>query len=339
MTPAAFIREVKSESRKPLYVLCGGEPSATARCLAAAEEAVEAAFKDFNHQILSLEAEQAARLTAEAKTMAFYAPPRIIICKNPPFNADSWNVLADYLDDPNPGSTIILALDKIDARLKFFKKVKAAEAEVDCAPPKGAALARWLVAELAARGIKADDRSCALIIERAGSDLNVLLGEAEKLSLYLGDGGTLSSGLVGQMVSISPNADIFQLGEALGKRDLRAALSTLMELMATEHHLPVLAMMVRHFRLMLLIKTRQAQLGVRTLDQSEAPGLGMHPFALKKTQNQAADWNWRDLSQALKALEDAHRTLVTTATPPQMVLENLALSLAAKGNRPPSSGR
>ena len=330
MTPAAFIKEVKSASRKPLYVLSGGEPSATASCLAAAEEAVDSGFRDFNHQLLSLEAGQAARLTAEAGTMAFFAPPRIIVCKNPPFNADDWTLLAGYLDDPNPGSTIVLVLDKIDARLKFFKKVKAAEAEVDCTPPKGAALTKWLAAELAVRGVKADDRSCALIIERAGTDLGGLLGEAEKLSLYLGEGGTLTVELVGQLVSISPNADIFQLGEALGRRDLRAALSTLMELLATEHHLPVLAMMVRHFRLMLLIKTRQAQLGVRVLDQSEAAGLGMHPFALKKTQGQAAEWNWRDLSRALKALEEAHRTLVTTATPPQMVLENLALCLAGK---------
>lgn len=330
MTPAAFIKEIKSEKRKPLYVLSGGEIASTARCLKAAEEAVDPGFKDFNHQVLDLEAGQAARLTAEAGTMAFFAPPRLVVSKNPPFNADDWSLLADYLDDPNRASSIVLVLDKVDARLKFFKKVKAAEAEVDCSIPKGAALNKWLAGELAAKGVKADERTCALIIERTGGDPGALMGEAEKLSLYVGEGGVLTQELVSRLVSLAPNADIFQLGEALGRHDLKSALATLMELLATEHHLPVLAMMVRHFRLMLLIKTRQAELGVRLLDPSEAAGLGMHPFALKKTQGQAADWPWRELSQALRALEDAHRTLVTTSTPPQMVMENLAVKLARK---------
>lgn len=330
MTPAAFIKEIKSLGRKPLYVLSGGEPSATARCLKAAEEAVDPGFKDFNHQTLNLEAGQAARLISEAGTMAFFAPPRVLAAKNPPFNADDFNRLADYLDDPNQSSSIVLVLDKTDSRLKFFKKVKAADCEVDCSPPKGAALTKWLAGELSARGVKADDRACALIIERSGNDLNTLLGEAEKLSLYLGQGGSLSPDLIRRLVSISPNADIFQLGEALGRHDLKTAMRTLLELLTTEHHLPVLAMMVRHFRLMLLIKTRQAELGVKALDQSEASALGMHPFVLKKTQGQAAEWSWRKLSAALSSLEDAHRALVTTPTPPSMVLENLVVKLARK---------
>lgn len=328
MTPAAFIKEVKGPARKPLYVLSGGEPSALARCLAAAEEAVNPDFRDFNFQALELEAGQARRLTAVASTMPFFAPPRVVVVKNPPFGGEDWNLLADYLEDPNPSASIILTVDKLDARLKFAKKIKSAEAEVDCAPPRGAALTKWLMAEFQARSVAADQAVCALIIERAGADLPSLLGEAEKLSLYVGAGGTLSGDLARRLVSLAPNANVFELGEALGRHDLQSALSTLFDLLATEHHLPILAMMVRHFRLMLQIKTRQAALKTTTLGPEEASGLSLHPFVLKKTQGQAAAWNWRDLSAALTALEDAHRALVTSSAPPRMILENLSLQLA-----------
>jgi len=328
MTPAAFVKEFKGAARKPLYVLSGGEPSAVARCLAAAEEAVNPDFRDFNHQVLALETGQARRLAAEAATMPFFAPPRVVVAKNPPFGGEDWNILADYLDDPNPGTSIILTVDKLDARLKFAKKIKSAEAEVDCTPPKGAALTKWLQAEFQARSVTADQSVCTLIIERAGADLPTLMGEAEKLSLYVGPGGTLSADLARRLVSLAPNANVFELGEALGRHDLQSALATLFDLLATEHHLPILAMMVRHFRLMLQIKTRQAALKVSSLGPEEAPGLGLHPFVLKKTQGQAAAWNWRDLSAALTALEDAHRALVTSSAPPQMILENLSLQLA-----------
>lgn len=327
LTPEEFIREITGSGRKPLYVLHGGEPSAVSRCLAAAEEAVNSDFRDFNHQILELEAGQARRLAAEAATMPFLTPPRVVVTKNPPFTGDDWNVLADYLDDPNPGTTIVITVDKLDSRLKFAKKIKGAAAEVDCSPPKGAALTRWLMAEFQARSVAVDQEVCALIIERAGVDPLTLLGEAEKLSLYVGPGGTLTSEQARRLVSLSPNANIFELGEALGRHDLKAALSTLFDLLATEHHLPILAMMVRHFRLMLQIKTRQAALKVNSLGPAEAADLGLHPFVLKKTQGQASAWNWRELSAALKALEEAHRALVTTSTPPQMILENLAIKL------------
>ncbi|MDR0882249.1 MAG: DNA polymerase III subunit delta [Candidatus Adiutrix sp.] len=331
MTPAAFIREIKGADRRPLYLLSGGEPTAVRRCLTAAGEAVDPGFRDFNLQIMNPAAGEAARLTGEAATMAFFAPPRMVVAKNPPFSADDWNILAAYLDDPNPSSTIVLALDKIDARLKFFKKIKAAGLEVDCSPPKGAALVKWLAAEFQSRGVTAETQVCAQIIERAGSDLYVLASEAEKLSLYLGQGGALTAGLVQRLVSLAPNANIFALGEALGRHDLSSALSTLLDLLATEHPMPVLAMMIRHFRLILIIKTRQASLGVSRLGREEAASLDINPFVLDKTQGQAASWPWREVAAALTALEAAHLTLVTTSTPAAMVLENLALELGRLG--------
>ena len=327
MTPAAFIKEIKSPARKPLYVISGGEPSAVRRCLDAAEEAVAADFRDFNHQTLNLDAGQAGRLIGEAGTMPFFAPPRVVLSKNPAFGGDDWNALAEYLDDPNPETAIIVVLEKIDARLKFFKKIKSADMEVDCKPPKGAALVKWLSDEFKARGVSAPASVCSVIIDRAGSDLGMLLGEAEKLSLYLGEGGTMTAELAREMVSLAPNANVFELGEALGRHDLKAGLATLLDLLAVEHHLPVLAMMVRHFRLILRIKTRQTALGVTRLGPDEASNLGLHPFVLEKTQGQAANWSWRSVSEALQSLEEAHRALVTTSAPPQMVMENLALKL------------
>ena len=326
MNPTSFIKEIKSPSRRPLYVLTGGEPVAVSKCLEAAEEAVDPGFRDFNYQVMHLEAGQAGRLVSEALTGAFFIPPRVVVTKNPPFVAEDWSALSAYLEDP-ADNVVVLVLDKIDARLKFFKTIKAQKLEVDCQIPKGAALSRWLADEFKNKGVNASPSVCSLIIERAGADLYTLLGEAEKLSLYLGDQGLLTPELVRSLVSLSPEGDVFKLGEALGARNPRQALADLLELLATENHMMILAMMVRHFRLMLQIKTRQSILGTNRLGPAEAPRLGMHPFVLQKTQGQAAEWSWAELVAALASLEQAHRTLITTPIPPQAVLESLALNL------------
>ena len=137
----------------------------------------------------------------------------------------------------------------------------------------------------------------------------------------------MTAELAREMVSLAPNANVFELGEALGRHDLKSGLATLLDLLAVEHHLPVLAMMVRHFRLILRIKTRQASLCLTRLGPDEASKLGLHPFVLEKTQGQAASWSWRSVAEALQSLEEAHRALVTSSAPPRMVMENLALKL------------
>lgn len=337
MTPAAFIQEISGAGRRPLYLISGGEPSALSRCLKAAEEAVDAGFRDFNHQILELEKGQAGRLRSEAGTMPFFVPPRVIVTKNPAFDGDDWNLMADYLDDPNPETTIIIVLDKPDARLRFFKKVKKDDLEVDCTPPKGQALSKWLVDEFKNRGVSINSAVASIIIERTGvdlkktsaNDLNVLAGEAEKLSLYVGAGNSVDAALAREMVSLAPNADVFELGDALGRCDAKAALASILDLLATENHMPVLAMMVRHFRLLLQVKTRQASLGLSRLGREDAAELGLHPFVLEKTQAQTSGWSFQALTEALAALEDAHRTLVTTSSPPEMILEALVLKLTS----------
>lgn len=328
MTPAQFIEEIKSTKRRSLYLLTGGEPAALGRCLEAATEAVDPQFRDFNYQTLSLEAGEAGRLVSEALTGAFFVPPRIVVSRNPPFVAEDWEVLFNYLDRPSDNVIILIMEKVVDARLKFFKLVKKKGLEVECYPPKGAALNRWLAEEFKARGVEATTGVCALIIERAGNDLETLLGEAEKLSLYLGVGGRLTIDLVRSLVSLSPEGNVFRLGEALGGRDHRQALIDIIELLTTENHMMVIAMMVRHFRLMLQIKTRQASQETRNLPSTEAHSLGIHPFVLQKTQGQAAAWGWRELIEALAALEEAQRTLVTIPTPANLVLEQLALKLS-----------
>lgn len=329
MTPDDFIKEIAGPSRRPLYIITGGEPSALARCLAAAEEAVAPDFCDFNFQVLDMNSGEAGRLIGEASTMPFFVAPRLLLLKNPPFSGDDWNALAEYLENPNTESTIVLVLDKPDKRLKFFKKTSSLGLEVDCTPPKGAALVKWLSAEFTRRGVKVEGQAAAMLIERAGSDLGTLLGEAEKLSLYLGEGGRLTPDMVKSLVSISPDANIFELGEALGRQDFKTGLATLLELLATEHHLPVLAMMVRHFRLILQVKTLQALHGTSRLSPEQAKPLGLHPFVLEKTRGQAERWPWKAVAAALEATETAHRTLVTSAVPPQYLMENLALKLGS----------
>ena len=342
MTPAAFLKEIAGTDRRPLYVLSGGDPTVAARCLAAALDAADPGFRDFNCQSLDLEAGQAERLIGEARTRPFGPPPRVLTLKNPPFKAEDWNALAAYLDDPNPETVILLTLeDKLDERLRFAKKIKAAGLEVDCRPLKGEALVKWLAGELKSRNIPASLQVCRLIIERAGEDQRLLAGEAEKLSLYLDPGQKLSDELVRDLIRPVLDAQLYHLTDHLGRGRVREALTDLMEILNDSHQekdkkkqasdraMQIMAALENRFLAFLHSRARPAD-----AEDWPTPGFmsNIAPYTRKIIQDQLGRWSWTDLTRALAALEKTHLTLISSGDhPPKMLLENLALKLAALG--------
>ena len=353
MTPVAFIKEIAGPGRRPLYVLSGGDHTAATRCLAAALEAAAPDYRDFNCQTLDLEPGQADRLIGEARTSPFGPPPRVLTVKNPPFGAADWNSLADYLEKPNLETVILLILeDKLDERLRFSKKIKAAGLEVDCRPLKGEALVRWLAGELKDRGLTADRQTCALIIERAGDNPRLLAGEAEKLSLYLGPGQNLSAELVRELVRPILDSKLYHLTDNMGWGRLQEALGDLLEILSDSHQEKdkknkqgkgrqekesqdsdptwlILGAIRNRFLAFLHYRARQADA------ESWPPPKFMadlHPNTLRTIQNQSGRWSWPELTRALASLEETYLTLVSSGDQqPRTLLENLTLRLAAQG--------
>ena len=342
MTPAAFIKEIAGPGRRPLYVLSGGDPTAVERCLAAALESVDPSFRDLHCQTLNPEAGQADSLVGGARTLPFGPPPRVMTVKNPPFGADDWNALADYLEDPNPKTVILLVVeDKLDERLRFSKKIKAEGLEVDCRPLTGEALVKWLAEEFKTRGLSADRQVCALIIELAGDNPRLLVGEAEKLSLYLEPGQKLTAALVRELVRPVLDAQLYHLTDHLGRGRVQDALTCLLEILNESHQekdkknqssdrsMLVLAALENRFLAFLNERARPA-------DARDWPTPGfvakLNPFTRRKIQEQLGRWSWPDLAQALAALAETRLTLVSSGdNPPRILLENLALKLAALG--------
>jgi len=347
MTPAAFIKEVAGPGRRPLYVLSGGDPTAVDRCLAAALDLAAPGFRDLNCQALNLESGQADSLVGGARTLPFGPPPRVLTVKNPPFGADDWNALADYLEDPNPETVILLVMEeKLDERLRFSKKIKAAGLEVDCRPLTGEALVKWLAEELKTRGLSADRHISALIIELAGDNPRLLVAEAEKLSLYLEPGQRLTAELVRELVRPVLDAQLYHLTDHLGRGRLREALLCLLEVLSENHqekdkkgkdkksqgsdrNMKILGALENRFLAFLNERARPA--GARDWP---TPGFmaQLSPVTRKIIQEQFGRYSWPDLAQALAALEEVRLTLVSSGDhPPPILLENLALKLAALG--------
>lgn len=334
MTPEEFVEKLNNWSAGPAVYLVGGpEPTAVARCLEAARALVGPEFADFNYQMFNLAEVPLNQVLAEAGTMPFFKAPKVVVARGAEGpEAEGQARLLKYLTAPNPQTILLLVLEKPDARLKFVKILKEQGAEVVCQAPRGAALNAWVRRRLTAAGLSAEPNAIRLLLDRAGADTALLAAEIEKLSLYALGRGRITVDDIKLVTSLAPGGNVFELGDALGEGRPEEALTILIELLGHEHHLLVLAMIIRHFRLLLKAKTWlwAAPPGPSA---GAAKSLGLPPFVAEKYLRQAKALSWAALKRALKLLESAHRQLVTQPVAPQLVMENLALKLSRSSER------
>ncbi|MDR1395532.1 MAG: hypothetical protein LBK52_05135, partial [Deltaproteobacteria bacterium] len=133
--------------------------------------------------------------------------------------------------------------------------------------------------------------------------------------------------------SLGPTAEVYHLSDPLANQELGLALETLLDLLENSLPMPLLYTIGSHFLKLLKFKYTLALTNPAALAVQRP--LGFHPYTFDKMRTQAGKWSWSDLSGALGAVLKAHRTLVTSSTPQQIVLEELTVSLGTFCSRQP----
>lgn len=326
MLPPDLDKGLKSGGLRPVYLLHGPEVMLKDRYVARLASAVQPGFEDFNLQHLSADETAVSEVLEHAMTMPFMGPPRVVIVRGVDrYPAEELQKLLPYLESPNDSTCLVLVADKPDWRLKLFKAARQQGCEVVFEAPRGRALAKWVREAMAERGMKMGEEAAQLLVDQVGEDLMELDQEIEKLSLYAGAGSTVSVETVRNVARAGHRASVFRLGDALGRQDAGTALTELRELLTSEHHLPVLAMMVRHFRLLLKAKLIE---GSRLSQNEAASELGVPPFAARQYLDQARGLTLADIKKGLIRLQEANLTLISSPAPDRAVMEGLVLDLA-----------
>jgi DNA polymerase III subunit delta len=182
------------------------------------------------------------------QTLPFFGGGKLVWLKSANFLSDdvrgkSANVLepleelGDLLSSglPNDVTLLVSAIDP-DKRRSFYKTLtKLAEIQVFDEPDLNRSgweenAGEIVRAEAKKRGLKFEDEALELFVLSTGGDSGVVANELEKLALY-GPEGAITVEEVRALVPISRAAVIFELGNALARRDATLALSLVRNLL------------------------------------------------------------------------------------------------------------
>ena len=140
--------------------------------------------------------------------------------------------VAAALADLPPDLTVVL-IARAKAPAKLARAVKAAKGEVhEFEAPKARDMPRTLVADAKRLGFRLEPGAARVLVERMGANPVRLGHELERLALWAGAGGEVTSADLDEMISDTSEAVVWSLADALQAGDPAGALAIAERLIA-----------------------------------------------------------------------------------------------------------
>ncbi len=236
--------------------------------------------------------------------------------------------LAEYIPHlPETTVLVLLANELLEPTHPLAKAAAQSGRQRAFTPPKGAALADWLGKRARDAGAKLTPEAGRLLIESSGDDLRVLAHEIDKLSTYVGPGGQIRLEDVRALTPIARQTRVFDLTDALARRDRKRALALLHELLANgESPLGIVALTAFQTRALLHVKTL-AERGLRPPQIAQQAGLA--PYVVEKSLPLARQFSFAQLEAAHHSLLEIDTALKRSRTTPEMALDLFVLEFGA----------
>jgi len=314
--------------------------------------------------------EALAKLNEAVQTLPFFGGAKVVWLRGANFLGDERTASSrDVIDRINglakdwetfdwQGVQVLISAGKVDKRKVFFKSVKKIASIEDLSVAdkergsKAALIVRQRLTEL---GKKITSHVADELILLAGSSLQQLHTEADKLAAYVGERDEVTRQDVHEIATRTKQAQAFALGDALGERNLPKLLRVLDEelwvvkLDAKKSPIMLLYGLISKVRTMIFLKelTRlkwirpdggypqfKSQLEAipdeRMPDDRKFNPKAMHPYMLFNALGHARRYSEEELTRAMDILLRCNRQLVSSSTDDTLLLQQALVQIVSK---------
>lgn len=244
-----------------------------------------------------------------AETMPFLAERRLIIIKNSGFFKNACDSLADYLKASADTTYFLFSEEEVDKRSRMFKAVKEYGRPVEMVLQDDKKLKAWAAAYLKRNGKNVREATLDLLLTKAGSSMDILEMELEKLISYACDRDEISDQDILAVTTTNITNQIFDMINAIADKKQKKALSLYYDLLTLkEPPMKILFLIARQFNLLLQVKEMNQHTNDTKLIGEKT---GLHGFIVSKYIAQAKRFSLAALRQAVEecvAQEEAVKT-------------------------------
>ena len=232
--------------------------------------------------------------------------------------------LAEYIPSL-PETTLLVALipDELKADHPLMQAARRHGTSHVFATPTGAQLTDWVTRRARAQKRRITPEAARMLVESLGDDLRMLASEIDKLGTYVGEGGEIGPEDVRALTPVARQSKVFDLTDALARRDTSTALALLHELLANgESPLGIVALTAFQTRSLMQVKL----LSDRGMPAHQiASAAGIAPFVVEKSLRLARRFTFAQLEAAHRTLLEIDTSLKRSRMTPELALDLLVL--------------
>lgn len=265
------------------------------------------------------------------ETLPVMSPYRFIIFRQAHlFKEAQWKVILPVILKYSDQLKVVFFADKVDKRKSFYKTINKSGKVVELAAPYDNQVPPWVHYMAASLNLSLSKDIAALFQQIVGNQLSDLHAELKKLSDYIGykDGADKSERKVTKDHVLTSTThlrvnSIFQLTEAIGKRDRVEALTCLANLLANgQNEIATMSMIHRHLKILALVKKGLSE---GLAGKSLSSKAGVSPYFLKQYLAQSQQWNLKKITKTMDELHKTDKALKSSPLASHVWLENFIL--------------
>ena len=227
----SLCREIVKDARngvfKPVYLLMGDEPYYVDMvCDAILEHCLDESERDFNQTVCYGADVNADAVITAARRYPMFAERQLVVVKEAQM-MKSLEEMAIYCQNPLESTVLVLAMHgaSADKRKSLYKTVSKIGVVVDSQALRDYDMPRWISMFYQTQGLQIAPDAAALLAEYAGTDLNKIAIETQKMLKNLPEGTTqISAADIEKNVGISRQFSIFELTKELSYKNSAKAL-------------------------------------------------------------------------------------------------------------------
>ncbi len=327
--PAMDLRnlQIKLEKQDPqnLYLVFGDEPYLVDQAVALLKaKALADGAADFNYDSFFAPDVAAVHVRDTVETLPMMSSRRVVIYRNADvLKEKDWAALLPLFENPVDSCVFILVGQSFDKRKKHYKKILESGVVVELNRPYDNQIPMWIEYIAFQNGLEISKDARSLIQQFIGQSLSEINNEVRKLKDFIGGKKKIEAEDVLNVVSKSKVNSVFDLTNAIGRRDRALALMHLANLLEQgQNEVGVVSMISRHVRILSIVREgmKSGLSGQRLSTKAGVPG-----FFLKDYMDQARSWGDPKIRMTMDALFETDKALKSSPVSSHIWLENFII--------------
>lgn len=272
----------------------------------------------------------------------FFGARRVVVLRRAEaLRAADQDALASYLEQGPPPTALVVVAGSLDRRRRLYGVLQRVGRVIPCGALGERDVMAWIRERAKEEGKAIAPDAARLLALLVGTGLRELGLELAKLAAYVGERPLITAADVRTAASRVAEATVFDLVDAVGRRDRDAALRLLQTVLALgEPPVRVLYLLADQFRMLVRTEALVTRWkGVKKIPEPEVrEALGARAWLFPRYREQLEALGRLDPVRLFALLLDSDTALKTGVMPPRLALELLIVRLCEAPERENQDG-